>query len=97
MATQCFFSKLSLFVFLFLKLNLNQPGSLTLLSAREFSSTRKFMIMGLFTVTIFIFLMTISLEVFFFEKNLVCFQKWSRLKMVTFPSARGENGPAIPP
>ena len=55
------------------------------------------MIMGLLTFTIFIFLMTISLEVLFFEKNLVCFKKWSRLRMIPFPSARGENGPAIRP
>ena len=35
-----------------------------------------------------IFLMTISLEVLFFEENLVGFQKWSRLRMVPYPSAR---------
>ena len=35
-----------------------------------------------------IFLMTISLEVLFFEKNLVCFQKWSRLRIVPFLSVR---------
>ena len=61
------------------------------------SSTRKFMIMDLLTFTILIFLMTISLEVLFFGKNLVCFQKWSRLRMIPFPSACEENGPAIRP
>ena len=30
--------------------------------------------------------MAISLEVLFFEKNSVCFQKWSRLRIVPFPS-----------
>ena len=64
----------------------NRPGSLTLLSAREFSSNRKFMMLSLLTFTTFNFLMAISLEVLFFEKNLVCFQKWSRLRIVPFPS-----------
>ena len=62
------------------------PGSWTLLSAREFSSNRKFMMLSLLTFTIFNVLMAISLEVLFFEKNLVCFQKWSRLRIVPFPS-----------
>ena len=61
-------------------------GSWTLLSAREFSSNRKFMMLSLLTFTIFNVLMAISLEVLFFEKNLVCFQKWSRLRIVPFPS-----------
>ena len=74
--------------FLIFEIELEQPGSLTLLSAREFSSTRKFMMMGLLTFTIFNYLMTISLEVLFFEKNLGCFQKWSRLRIVPFPSVR---------
>ena len=64
----------------------NRLGSLTLLSAREFSSNRRFMMLSLLTFTIFNFLMAISLEVLFFEKNLVCFQKWSRLRIVPFPS-----------
>ena len=66
----------------------NWPGSLTLLSAREFSSNRKFMMLSLLTFTIFNFGMAVSLEVLilFFEKNLVCFQKWSRLRIVPFPS-----------
>ena len=64
----------------------NWPGSLTLLSVREFSSNRKFMMLSLPTFTIFNFLMAISLEVLFFEKNLVCFQKWSGLRIVPFPS-----------
>ena len=65
----------------------NRPGLLTLLSAREFSSSkRKFMMLSLLTFTIINFLMAISLEVLFFEKNLVCFQKWSRLRIVPFPA-----------
>ena len=64
----------------------NRPGSLTLLLAREFSSNRKFMMLSLLTFTIFNFLIAISLEVLFFKKNLVCFQKWSRLQIVPFPS-----------
>ena len=64
----------------------NWPGSLTLLSARDFSSNRKFMMLSLLTFTIFNFLMAISLEVLFLKKNLVCFQKWSRLWIVPFPS-----------
>ena len=64
----------------------NRPGSLTLLSAREFSSNRKFMMLSLLTFTIFNFLMAIPLEVLFLEKDLVCFQKWSRLRIVPFPS-----------
>ena len=63
----------------------SRPGSLTLLSAIEFSSNRKFMMLSLLTFTIFNFLMAISLEVLLFEKNLVCFQKWSRLRIVPFP------------
>ena len=59
---------------------------MTLLSARELSSTRKFMMLGLLKFTIFNFLMAISLVVLFFEKNLVCFQKWSRIWIVPFPS-----------
>ena len=46
------------------------------------------MMLGLLTFTIFNFLMAISLEVLFFENNLVCFQKWSSLRIVPFPSAR---------
>ena len=46
------------------------------------------MMLGLLTFTIFNCLMTISLEVLFFEKNSVCFQKWSRLRIVPFPSVR---------
>ena len=42
------------------------------------------MMLSLLTFTIFNFLMAISLEVLFFEKNLVCFQKWSRLRIVPF-------------
>ena len=72
-ATQCFFSKLSLFVSLFLKLNFIysyvSSGSLRM------SSTRKFMMLGLLTFTIFNFLMTISLEVLFFEKKFSVFSK----------------------
>ena len=64
----------------------NRLGSLTLLSAREFSSNRRFMMLSLLTFTIFNFLMAISLEVLFFEKNVVCFQKWSRLRIFPFPS-----------
>ena len=66
MATQCFFSKLSLFVPLFLE---NQPGSLTLLSAGEFSSTRKFMILGLLAIKIFNFLMAISRGIIFRKES----------------------------
>ena len=44
------------------------------------------MMLGLLTFTIFNFLMATSLEILFFEKNLVCFQKWSRLRIVPFPS-----------
>ena len=57
------------------------------------------MILNLLTFTIFNFLMAISLEVLFFEKNLVCFQKWSRLRIVPFPSSvepDTKNGPANP-
>ena len=43
------------------------------------------MMLSLLTFTIINFLMAISLEVLFFEKNLVCFQKWSRLRIVPFP------------
>ena len=65
----------------------NRLGSLTLLSAREFSSNRRFMMLSLLTFTIFNFFNgRISLEVLFFGKNLVCFQKWSRLRIVPFPS-----------
>ena len=77
------------------------PGSLTLLSAREFSSNRKFMMLSLLTFTIFIFLMEISLKVLFFENNLVCFQKWSRLRISPFPSVcqpdtkNGSPNPAL--
>ena len=74
MATQCFFSKLSFGLFPY--------SDSLLLSAREFFSTGKFMMLGLLTFTIFNFLMAKSLEVLFFETNLVCFQKWSRLRIV---------------
>ena len=50
------------------------------------SSNRKFMMLSLLTFTIFNFLMAISLEVLLFETNSVCFQKWSRLRIVPFPS-----------
>ena len=40
----------------------NQLGSLTLLSAREFSSNRRFMMLSLLTFTTFNFLMAISLD-----------------------------------
>ena len=44
------------------------------------------MMLSLLTFTIFNVLMAVSLEVLFFEKNSVCFQKWSRLRIVPFPS-----------
>ena len=52
----------------------NRPGSLTLLSAREFSSNRKFIMLSLLTFTIFHFLMAISLGIIF-RKEFSLFSK----------------------
>ena len=60
---------------IFFKLNLNQPGSLTHLSAQEFSSTRKFIIMGLLTFTIFIFFDDNIFKGIIFRKEFSLFSK----------------------
>ena len=83
--------------FLIFEIELKPARFVNLLSAWEFSCTRKCMMLGLLTFTTLKFLMTIYLEVLLFEKNTVCFQKWSRLQIVPFPSVRQawDENPAL--
>ena len=79
-----FLFETSFVCFVIFEIELKPASSLTLLSAREFSSTRKFMMLGLLTFTIFNFLMTISLEVLFFEKKFSVFSKLIQATNRTF-------------